>query len=147
MERLRRQSGSHKRTGEKKATCVSENFFDELHVRGFVKLLVEDDDGTTALEAVARHLHLVHRVGVEDVETARGAVGRLGGPEVEVSVLSAGLEEKDVVARREVGDLVERRERVLVLEFGICGTRSAERTNATSATRGGAHLSSSGGAG
>lgn len=106
---------------------MSEDLFDEFHVRRFVELLIKDDDRSTSFEAVSGHLHLVHRVGVQDVESARRTVGSLCSPEVEVSVLSAGFEEEDVVARREVGDLVEGRERVLVLEFRVYCTERGER--------------------
>jgi hypothetical protein len=46
------------------------------------------------------------------------AVGRLGQPEVEILAL-AGLEEHDIVAVVEVGELVELRELGLGVEFGV----------------------------
>jgi len=48
----------------------------------------------------------------------RGPVGRFGEPEVEVLGL-AGLEEGDVVAVVEVGELVELGEVLLCVEFGV----------------------------
>lgn len=99
---------------------MGEDLLDELEVGLVVKLVIKDDDGPRALEAVARHLHLVHRVQVQDVEPDRGPVGRLGGPQVQVVVLAARLEEEGVVARAEVAQLVDRGEVVLVFELGLC---------------------------
>jgi hypothetical protein len=59
-----------------------------------------------ALEAVARHLELVHGVDVLHVELGRGSIGRTGHPEVQVFVFS-GLKVERVVARVQVGQLVD----------------------------------------
>lgn len=99
---------------------MRENLFDEAEVRFLVKLLVKDDDRPRTLEAVSGHLHLVHRVRVEDVEADRGPVRGLGGPEVEVVVLPPRFEKEGVVARREVAQFVDRREVVLVFQFRLC---------------------------
>jgi hypothetical protein len=101
-------------------THVREDLFDETEVRFLVKLLVKDDDRSRTLEAVSGHLHLVHRVRVQDVEPDRGPVRSLCGPEVQVVVLPPRFEKEGVVARREVAQFVDRREVVLVFEFRLC---------------------------
>lgn len=116
-------------------TDVGEDLLDEAPVGLLVELGVKDDEGPGALEAVARHLHLVHGVEVEDVEADRGPVGRLCGPEVQVVVLAARLEEEGVVARREVAQLVDRREVVLVLELGLCERRAVSAVSVMGPTR------------
>lgn len=117
------QKGETRKTQVARATThVRKDLFDEAEVRFLVKLLVKDDDRSRTLEAVARHLHLVHRVRVEDVEPDRGPVRGLCGPEVQVVVLPPRFEKEGVVARREVAQFVDRREVVLVFEFRLCYT-------------------------
>lgn len=101
-------------------THVHQDLLDDLHVRSVVELLVKDDDGPRALEAVSGHLELVHGVGVEDVEANGRAVGSLGGPEVQVVVLATSLEEQGVVAVGKVAKFVDEGQLVLRVELGIC---------------------------
>jgi hypothetical protein len=60
-------------------------------------LSIKHADPPAPLEAVARHLELVHRVQVLHVALRRGTVGRAREPEVEVLV-SSRLEVEGVVA-------------------------------------------------
>jgi hypothetical protein len=69
-------------------------------------LPIKHADPPAPLEAVPRHLELVHRVQVLHVALRRGPVGRAREPEVEVLV-SSRLEVERVVARVQVGELVE----------------------------------------
>jgi hypothetical protein len=100
------------------AEGVGEEFLDDAGVRLLVEAGVEAEDRAGALEAVAGEVELLGCVDVLAVHLDGGAVGRLGEPEVEILAL-AGLEEHDVVAVVEVGELVELRELGLGVEFGI----------------------------
>jgi len=104
--------------GGEEGAYVGEHLLHEPPMLALVPTAAEADDPPRALEAVARHLELVHRVDVLDVELGRGPVGRLGGPEVEVLV-PAGLEVERVVARVEVGQLVDQVQGRLGVELGV----------------------------
>lgn len=72
-------------------------------------LPIKHADAPAPLEAVPRHLELVHRVQVLHVALRRRAVRRAREPEVEVLV-SSRFEVERVVARVQVGELVEEME-------------------------------------
>lgn len=100
------------------AEGVGEEFLDYTGVRLLVEAGVEAEDRAGALEAVAGEVELLGCVDVLAVHLDGRAVGRLGQPEVEILAL-AGLEEHDIVAVVEVGELVELRELGLGVEFGV----------------------------
>jgi hypothetical protein len=108
------------------AEGVGEEFLDDAGVRLLVEAGVEAEDRAGALEAVAGEVELLGCVDVLAVHLDGGAVGRLGEPEVEILAL-AGLEEHDVVAVVEVGELVELRELGLGVEFGVFARVGKER--------------------
>jgi hypothetical protein len=81
-------------------------------------LPIKHADPPAPLEAVPRHLELVHRVQVLHVALRRGPVGRAREPEVEVLV-SSRLEVERVVARVQVGELVEQVKGGFGVELGV----------------------------
>nr|POE65232.1 hypothetical protein CFP56_34899 [Quercus suber] len=108
------------------AEGVGQELLEQAGVGELVEGGVEGEDGAGALEAVAGEVELLHSVHVLAVQLDGGAVGRLGEPDVEVLAL-AGLEEHDVVAVVEVGELVELRELGLGVELGILAAVRQQR--------------------
>lgn len=80
---------------------------------------VKDDQPPAPLETVARHLELVHRVQVLHVAFDARAVRRARQPEVKV-FMSACLKVERVVARVQVGELIQQVEGRLVVQLGVC---------------------------
>lgn len=98
---------------------MREQLLEQAPMRLAVERAVEGDDRSAALETVADHLELVHRVRVEDVEARRRSVGRPREPHVELAA-PPRLEVDGVVAGREVGELIDLPELVLGVELGVC---------------------------
>lgn len=67
---------------------------------------IKHADPSTPLQAVTRHLELVHGVDILNVTLDAGSVRRAGEPEVEVFVASR-FEVEGVCARVKVGQLVQ----------------------------------------
>lgn len=105
--------------GMEDVTDVGKHLLEQPPFRLLVPAAIEANDSPGALEAVTRHLELVHGVNVLDVHLYGWTVGRFGCPEVEVLV-ATGFKVEGVVAGMQVGELVEQVEGVFRVEFGVC---------------------------
>lgn len=79
-----------------------------------IEALVKAHDPPAALQAVPRHLELVHRVDVLDVQLDARPVRRLRCPHIQI-LMPAGFEIQRVVAVVQVGKLGEE----VQLGFGV----------------------------
>ena len=100
------------------STHMGEHLLHQSPVLALVPRSVKDDDTPASSEAVSGHLELVHRVDVLNVKLARGPVGRSRKPEVQVLVPSR-LKVKGVVARVQVGELVDEVQGRFRVELGV----------------------------
>lgn len=100
------------------AEGVCEELFHDAGVGLLVEAGVEAEDRPRAFEAVAGEVELFGGVDVLTVHLDGRPVGRLGQPDVEILAF-ASLEEEDIVAVVEVGELVQLRKLGLRVEFGV----------------------------
>ena len=81
---------------------MREHLFRQPSPLALVKCRIETDNSPTALQAVASHLQLVHRMDVLYMHPYAGPVGTLHRPHVQIFVPSC-LEEQRVIAIVQVG--------------------------------------------
>lgn len=83
---------------------------------------IETDNPARTLQAIARHLQLVHRMNVLHMTLDGRAVGCARYPHVEVFVPTC-LEEDGIVAAVQVGEFVEQIQRRSTIQFGVLRER------------------------
>ena len=91
------------------AKDVNEQFLDDPQLVEPIEALVEGEDGTRSLHAVARQSELVHGMDVADLELDRGTGGRRTGPsnpQVGVHPLTT-FQEQDRRAGAHLGNVVD----------------------------------------
>ena len=85
---------------------LMDHLLDELGVRRLVKALVERDQWSAVLQAVACQLRVVLRVDVRDQELERWTTGALAHPHEQVLLLVL-FEEEEVVAGQLVAEVID----------------------------------------
>ena len=97
---------------------MSKHFLRQPPPFRIVKALVEAQEAAAALQAVARHLQLVHGVNVLHMHLDARPVGCLRGPHVEVLV-SPCLEVEGIVAVVEIGEFREELQLLLRVQLRV----------------------------
>lgn len=112
------QKNGPRRITARRATYVCKHLFRQPSPRGLIKCRIEANNPATALQAVARHLQLVHRMDVLCVHPYAGPVGTLDCPHIQIFVPSR-LQKQGVVAIVQVGEFTEHMEFAFGIKFRL----------------------------
>ena len=105
-------------SSEETTTHMRDHLLHQPPVLILIPSAIETDNPTRSLQAIARHLQLVHRMNVLHVTLDGRSVGRARYPHVKVLVPTR-LEENCIVAAVQVGKLVEQIQRRSAVQFGV----------------------------
>ena len=91
----------------------------DAEVSNLIELSIEVKKGARVLQAVTNHAELISSVDVQQLELHRGAVGRLGHPQIR-SVILSSFEEDRGVAVVKLAEFAEVAADILAdVEFGV----------------------------